>query len=354
MTRFLFLTWDGGGSSAPVAAIARELIAQGHEVRVLGHLGQAAMFERAEVPFAAYPRAGGFTLTGSPSNLFTLMRDPEATRDVDEELDARPADLVVADPLLLSTLKTLRRREQRYALLEPTVDTLLRMRLRSSGALLAPFGLPVRKLLAGAAGVVVASVAELDAGAGADATHVGPMMRASAANPSEPAVLISLSTFRFPHLLGTWQSLMDAVADLPARVVGTTGPSLAPEELAAPPNVELHAWGDHAELMAGAQAAVTHGGHGTTLAALAHGLPVLVVPLDATSDQPGIGRIVEKLGVGIALSRKASASRMRAAIERLLSDEALRARAAEVGTRIREYGGPQAGAEALLRVAQAR
>lgn len=352
MASFLFLTWNGGGTTVPVLAIARELLRQGHEVRAMGHRVQGEQFANAGVPFVAYPRAGDFEVGPSPRKLIALMRHRGAALDVDEELDARPVDLVVGDPMLLSTLQAVHSRGQRYALLEATVDTLLRMRLRASGGLFSVFGLPVRKLIDGADAVVVASVKELDRGAGTDAEHIGPMVQAVAARAVEPTLLISLSTFRFPHLLGTWQRLLDAVADLPVRVIATTGPALDPAELRAPPNVELHAWGDHGELMAQTSAAVTHGGHGTTIAALAHGLPVLVVPLDASSDQPGIGRIVKESGVGMTLPRPASMERLRDAIHRLLGDEELRGRASALGARIREYGGSRAGAEALVRVAE--
>lgn len=352
MASFLFLTWNGGGATVPVIAIAGELLRRGHGVRVLGHNVQAPQFAEATVPFAAYPRAGGFEVTASPLNLLALTRAPDAARDVDDELDARPVDLVVGDPILLSTLKTLHRRGQRYALLESTMDTLMRVRLRRLGQALWFLGLPVRKILDGADTVVVASVAELDPKAEADAEHVGPMIEAVEARAAEPTLLMSLSTFPFPRLHSTWQRLLDAVDGLPVRVIATTGPSLDPADLDAPPNVELRAWVNHAELMPGATAVVTHGGHGTTIAALAHGVPVLVVPLDTNSDQPGIGRIVEHAGVGITLSPRASTGRLRAAVERLIHDHVLRQRAGTLGERIRSYAGRQAGAEALIRSAE--
>ena len=351
MADFLFLTWNGGGATVPVRAIARELLRTGHGVRVLGHAVQSEQFAQAGIPFAPYARSGGFEVGTSPRNLMALMRSRDAARDVDDELDARPVDLVVGDVLLTSTLSALHRRGQRYALLESTFDTLLRARMRPLGGVLGLFGLPVRAGLDGADAVIVASAAELDPRAGADAQHVGAMVSATAARAAEPTVLLSLSTFPFPHLVGTWQRLLMAVDGLPARVIGTTGPALDPAALDAPPNVDLRGWVDHSDIMPTVSAAVTHGGHGTTIAALAHGIPVLVLPLDETSDQRGIGRIVEAAGVGITLSRRSSPTRMRAAIERLLDDDDLHRRASDLGERIRAYGGAAAGAAALTKVA---
>ncbi|GAA1571745.1 glycosyltransferase [Leucobacter aridicollis] len=159
---------------------------------------------------------------------------------------------------------------------------------------------------------------------------------------------MSLSTFPFPRLVQTWQRLLDAVVDLPVRVTATTGHALDSETLRAPPHVRLLAWSDRAELMPDASVVVTHGGHGTTLAALAHGVPVLVVPLDLSSDQPGIGRAVERAGVGISLRRGASVAAVRAALSKLIDDTETRRRARELGARLREYDGAVAGAEALI------
>jgi UDP:flavonoid glycosyltransferase YjiC (YdhE family) len=40
--RFLFVTWDGGGNTAPTYPLVRELVARGHRVALLGQPAQAA------------------------------------------------------------------------------------------------------------------------------------------------------------------------------------------------------------------------------------------------------------------------------------------------------------------------
>ncbi|MFD0997520.1 UDP:flavonoid glycosyltransferase YjiC (YdhE family) [Pseudoclavibacter chungangensis] len=348
MARFLFLTWDGGGTTVPVVALGRALRERGHDVTAMGHTVQAPRFADDGLPFIAYPRASGFTVTASPANLLALMRNRDAASDVRERLRTTPVDLVVGDPLLVSTLCAVQDAGARYVLLESTFDSLLRVRLRGSAPLLRLAALPVRRALDGAAATIVASVAELDSRAGADAIHIGPVTTATAAHADEPTLLLSLSTFGFPALIGTWQRVLDAVAPLPVRAIATTGPALDPAELAVPANVEVRRWADHAAVMPNVSAAVTHGGHGTTIAALAHGLPVLVLPLDDQSDQPGIGHIVERAGVGLSRSRRSSPARIRESIERLLHDGALRQRAVALGARIRATGGAAAGADALI------
>lgn len=40
MSRFLFLTWDGGGNQSPAIGIAQELRGRGHEVVFAGYASQ--------------------------------------------------------------------------------------------------------------------------------------------------------------------------------------------------------------------------------------------------------------------------------------------------------------------------
>ena len=37
MARYLIVTWDGAGNMVPTLAIARGLVAAGHDVRMIGH-----------------------------------------------------------------------------------------------------------------------------------------------------------------------------------------------------------------------------------------------------------------------------------------------------------------------------
>src|SRR5262249_42124664 len=65
-----------------------------------------------------------------------------------------------------------------------------------------------------------------------------------------------------------------------------------------PPNVRVEQWVPQAEIAADVIAC--HGGHGTTLGALAHGVPVAVLPLFAL-DQAAHGRAVARAGAGLTL-----------------------------------------------------
>ncbi len=96
-------------------------------------------------------------------------------------------------------------------------------------------------------------------------------------------------------------------------------------------------------------AVVHHGGAGTTAAGLRAGVPTVVVPF--FGDQFFWGRRVADLGVGPAPlpRRRLTAERLAAAITRAVHDEALRARAAALGERIRAEEGVARAVEVIER-----
>lgn len=86
-------------------------------------------------------------------------------------------------------------------------------------------------------------------------------------------------------------------------------------------------------------AVVHHGGAGTTAAGLRAGVPSIVVPF--FGDQPFWGQRVAKLGVGPRPlpRRELTAERLAHAIERAVTDQTMRQRAADLGAKIRAENG---------------
>jgi UDP:flavonoid glycosyltransferase YjiC (YdhE family) len=357
MARYVFVTWDGGGNRMPTIAIARALVQRGHEVRVLGHDSQAGAYRDSGLRFTAYASAPGFALDPRPAAMLRLFTDRGLADDTLSNLAADPADVVVVDCMLLAVLDVLDRMQQRFAVLEHTMHGFLAPGFRALGAMVWPRGLRVGRPRTHAAPIIVASVPALStpfpaqpalsASPGA-VVYAGAMARAQAdAAPAEPTVVVSLSTFRFADLAATWRRVLAAADGLDARVVATLGPAMSPREVAVPPGVEVHEWLPHDELLPRASLVVGHGGHGTTLAALAHGVPVLALPLDATSDQPRMGRAMARAGVGMTMSRRAEPAEIRGAIETALADQAMRMRARRLGEAIRMLDGPARAADVL-------
>ena len=357
MSTILFATWDGGGNVPPALGIATELAARGHDVRFVGHRGQAERFAAAGVDFAPYATAPDFSATASPSTseMLANFADQAKGRDVVAGLAARPADLVVVDCYLFGVMKALRAAGTPYVVLEHSLDGNLRRDLGGPLALLLRLrGVHPRAVVEAGRAVLVPTLAELDRDAGPGVVHTGPVVDGVPAQPREPAVLVSLSTVRFKALVDTWQRVLDAIDGLPARVVATTGPAVDPAELRIPPGVEVQRWLPHAEVLPEMSVVVGHGGHGTTMAALAHGLPLLVLPVEGKTDQPFIGRAVERVGAGRTLGRRSGPAAIRAALEELLADGPHRAVAAGLGERIRADDGRRRGADLLEELAQDR
>src|ERR1019366_892197 len=101
-----------------------------------------------------------------------------------------------------------------------------------------------------------------------------------------PLVLLSFSTVpeqRSPEML---QRALDALGQLPAHVVATTGGIVDPADLTAPANAHLVAFADHDALMDRAALVVGHGGHGTTMRSLRHGLPMVGIPAKGADQAP--------------------------------------------------------------------
>jgi UDP:flavonoid glycosyltransferase YjiC (YdhE family) len=358
MAEILVVTWDGGGNVPPALGIAAELKRRGHAVRIAGHARQhdslaAAGFEvvpaREARPFSAVE-------PHSPVAMVKTFGDRGLGHDVLAALRERPADLVVVDCLLFGVLEALRESGTPYVILEHLYDEYFR-----KGWLRGPLGIGMRLMrlrpeasLARAEATYVASLPALDpAGTGPrqGLTYVGPVVSWSPRVPADPAVLVSLSTFAFPKMRECLQTILDATAGLEARVVVTTGPVVDPASLRTAGNHEVHRFVPHAELMPHMSLVVGHGGHSTTMQALAHDLPLVVMPMHPMLDQPMVGKTVEAAGAGRVVSKKVGASELRSVVTELLADGPHRAAAARLGGAVRAMPGAANAAdriEALL------
>jgi UDP:flavonoid glycosyltransferase YjiC (YdhE family) len=208
-----------------------------------------------------------------------------------------------------------------------------------------------RRLLDGAAARLAACLAELDpTGRGqrpSNLRHTGPVVTGVPATPIEPTVLVSLSTVNFPGQARAMQNILDALGTLEVRGVATVGPSIGVENLAAPPNIELRGFVPHAELLPTVSMVIGHGGHATTMVALAHDLPVLVMPMHPMLDQKMVGQSLVHAGAGRLLSKKAKPAAIAAAVAALMSEGPHRVAAARLGAAIRLTSGASAGAELI-------
>jgi UDP:flavonoid glycosyltransferase YjiC (YdhE family) len=119
----------------------------------------------------------------------------------------------------------------------------------------------------------------------------------------------------------------------------------------------LHSFRAHSDVLPNASLVVSHGGHGTSMAALAYGLPLLFLPM--FGDQRMVANAVEASGAGRTLAREAEAHEIGAAAQDLLIRPAYRQAAQRLGnldqrSRWRISGRRRARGAAESRVAQSR
>lgn len=362
MSRILIVTWDGGGNVPPAMAIGGVLARRGHDVLVLGHAGNRAHAERSGLQFAEFASAADFrgVAFNSPPTLLSMFSSRAMADDASSVAASFAADLVVVDCLLVTVADRLAAERVRYVLLEHLFDAYLR-----TGWWRGPIGLGLRckgfrlsDISDNAARCIVAVLPELDPGAvrrHAGVDYVGPALDRTAdgvgadRRDGRPKVLVSLSTFGFRRMDSVYQRVIDAVAQLPIDAVVTTGPVVDPASLHSVSNVEIHRFVPHAELLPTMSLVIGHGGHSTTMAALAYDVPLVMMPMSRFLDQPMVASSVERAGAGRQVMRSTSAHRLREAIESVLDDTAISASAAALGRRIRELDGANRAADIVER-----
>lgn len=147
-----------------------------------------------------------------------------------------------------------------------------------------------------------------------------------------PLVAVSFST-GFQNQVASLQRVADALRRLPVRGLITLGDTILPHELVASDNVRLVHSAPHDALMREADVVVGHGGHGTTLRALVHRRPQLVIPHGRDQNDNAV-RVTER-GAGLSLLPDASVTAIEQALMRLLREPAFAHAAADLGGRIR-------------------
>ena len=157
----------------------------------------------------------------------------------------------------------------------------------------------------------------------------------------QPLVYVTFGSVagQFPQALPAYGVALSAVAGLPVRVLLTVGRDLDLGALPdTPGNVHVEPWVPQQDVLAHASAAVVHGGSGSTLGALAFGVPLVVIPLFA--DQPYNARRVHEVGAGIAVEPDredipATIAPLRAAIEAVLEEPSYRDSAEALAAEVR-------------------
>jgi UDP:flavonoid glycosyltransferase YjiC (YdhE family) len=154
----------------------------------------------------------------------------------------------------------------------------------------------------------------------------------------DPLVYLSFGSVtaggHLPYFPALYEAAIEALAELPIRLLVTIGNDRDPGELGIdglPPNVRVEQWVSQDAISPNAAAVVCHGGYGTTFHALAHGTPLVVLPLFST-DQWANAEAVARSGAGLALDaerhsrrvldlpRPDTLAQLRPAVERVVAE----------------------------------
>jgi MGT family glycosyltransferase len=169
------------------------------------------------------------------------------------------------------------------------------------------------------------------------------------ATDDRPLVVVSTTT---TGLAGLWfavfQACAKALVELGMRGLMTVGP-LDPNTLPQDESLAYRSFVPHSAVLPAAAAMVSQCGHGTAIAALRHGVPLVCVPVFA--DQYDIAARVVHHGAGIQLSTMATQEEVRNAINAVVHEKRYRAAAQALAEKLGSEDGVQRAADEIESVA---
>ncbi len=156
-----------------------------------------------------------------------------------------------------------------------------------------------------------------------------------------PAAYISFGTapaFSRPEVL---QGAMDSLAGVVASTVVTTGPNPVDVFTLPSPSVHVQEYLAQSIVLPHVDVVVSHGGAGTTLGALLHGLPHVVVPQQRyRASQLRNAERVEELGLGIAVKQAELSETIADAVREVLGNASYRENSLAMSKTLRELPSP--------------
>lgn len=367
--RVLCATTANDGHFGPLLPFARALAGAGHEVRVAAPVSYANAVAAAgftHEPFAdAPPELIGPVMARLPTLAFEEA-DDLVIRDVFARIDAQAAlpsliatvegwrpELVIRESAELASLAAAERAGVPHVHVCIGMHEVLSRFAEAVGDPLAELG-RLAGLDDGRLGAALASETILSlvpevldlAGAqgvtGADGFlrfHQPPLPTGDRltdwGDPDAPLVYATFGsvTGSLPPFAGVFRDALDVLADVEARVLMTVGRKVDPATLGPlPPNARVEQWLPQDAVLEHAAVMLGHGGFGTTMGALAAGVPQVVVPL-FTFDQVVNGEHVAAVGAGLTVAMGPTAVEAAAAqVPRLLADPAYATAARRIAT----------------------
>lgn len=174
--------------------------------------------------------------------------------------------------------------------------------------------------------------------------------QAGAASGRTRTVYFTLGTVFHVESGDLMERVLEGLCEVPAQIVVTIGRERDPAELGPQPaHVRIERFLPQAELLPRCDAVVSHAGSGSVLGALAHGVPLVLLPIGA--DQPLNATRCEALGVGRVLAPPTlTPAQIREAVMHVLEDPAHRDAARQVQSEIAAMPDPAHAVASIERV----
>lgn len=383
MSRFLFVSLPLTGHVNPMAAVAKTLTAQGHDVAWAGSqaylrplVGPDAAIH--QIPLRPHRRQAdrGMAAAKTRWEEYIVPHCRVTLKGVDAAVRAHQPDVMAVDQHAVAGALVAHRYGVTWASMAPTTMELTRpyRALPKVEAWLQAHlakmwtdaGLPGRPphdlrfsphlLIAFTGTALTGPLSWPD-----NAVLVGPALAERPVDPDFPRdwldpgkrhVLISMGTLAAETSHGFYERAVRAVRPLGDRVqVIITAP---PESIPDPPeHVLVRSRVPVLELLPRLDAVVSHGGLNTVCESLAHGVPLVVAPIKG--DQPINAAQVAAAGAGLRVSfARVRPEALRAAVMTVLEERSFRASAARVRDSFAAAGGAAAAADRLVLAARRR
>ena len=362
--------------------MAQELVSRGHDVVFIGYEVQRKRFEGKGMEFVALRRSGQFDIYGAgdpAERIAGLMANvwacPEHLDDVPDAVAATSADVLVVDFSMHGALASAIELPMPVAVLAhssiaglvpPPESPIGAARLTATNRLREGAGLPALARLNEAwTGylTLVTTIPALDpAAAGADSCvhYIGPVFETFPderwdspwdADDDRPMVLVSFTTTGLWDQSGRIRNTLEALAGEPVRVLVSAS---QPMDLGpVPDNAAIRRFVPHALVLPSAAVTVTHAGHGTVAASLAHGVPLVALP-NPVADQPFLAATIQQLGAGLALDGESGPAAIRTAVQEVMGQPSYAAAASNLAVAIHASPGASGAAVELERLALTR